>query len=91
MLDFVYQTDEIFVQRKLLSVTKQAANVLPFRKKNIHFIFNLKKLSKCNKTGTVSRDITMKSLKAQSEESECYIKMLFSEYLILFQTKSLCI
>lgn len=33
-MGFVYQTDELFVQRKLLSVTKQAANVLPFRKKH---------------------------------------------------------
>lgn len=56
--------------------------------KNIHFIFNKKKLTKWDKTGTVSRDITMKSLKAQSEESECYIKnaVLGVFNLILDQT-----
>lgn len=57
---------------------KQAVSVLSYSK-NECFLNLIKKFqcSKLGKTGIVSRDRNIKSLKAQVEESECYIKMLF--------------
>lgn len=70
-----------FCTKKATSCDKASSKCIAIQEKT--YTSYLIKKNK-SKIGTVSRDVTTKSLKAQLEESECYIKMLFLKYFILF-------